>query len=136
MSMGLRRGNPIEWAGQANGHSRFRYDRNRKRQSVRDIRPPIRSPVENLTPRQPAPSHLRFCLSLFGCPDHSHPKRERIKRVEVFAPVVLVSLSSTTLRLLSPPTHLSSSLPLPAPYRPPKGPSLPPPKTHPLFSAA
>ena len=76
------------------------------------------------------------CLLLFGSLDHSHPKRERIKRVEDFTPVVLVSLS-LFYHLPSHPSssHLSSSLPCQLPPRLPKGLPLFTP-TNPLLRAA
>ena len=56
----------------------------------------------------PLVSHLWFCLHLFGFRNPSRQRREPIKRVEVFTPVVLVSLSSTAFRLPPlPPSHLS-----------------------------
>lgn len=79
-----------------------------RRRSVRTIRPPIRSTPLIFSLDDPLVSHLWPCLFLFGFRNPSRHRREPIKRVEVFTPVVLVSLSSTAFRLPPPsPSHLS-----------------------------
>ena len=87
---------------------------------MRRIRPSIRR--DSTKSHTSTTRSVVLCLSLFGPLDHSHRKRERIKRVEDFAPVVLVSLSLfyhfPVSSLLLPSEHFPS---LSASPRLPKG---------------